>query len=292
MSGIRSISVVIPTANRPRDLERALSALSRCRQQAIEQHPELSVEVVVSNDGAMAEIDHLAARFQFAQIIQGPQRGPAANRNHGARRTTGEWLLFTDDDCEPALGWMTAYLTAMVSADSKCVLEGRTVSEKTPIHLFEFSPENLKGGYLWSCNFAIRNADFQQVGGFDENFPYPHMEDVDLRERLLDQGRVIQFVPEAEVFHPRRISFPSFKEARKVMSEVYYYGKHQEPLSIGKILHSKLGYFRKRWRGHGNFYERICFLYGCAMELCGTFIYFHRRAPSSTGSILEDIHNQ
>jgi hypothetical protein len=63
---------------------------------------------------------------------------------------------------------------------------------------------NLDGGKLWSCNFAIRRAHLEQVGGFDERYPYPHMEDADLQARLQKSGFMIRFVPAAEVDHPPR----------------------------------------------------------------------------------------
>jgi GT2 family glycosyltransferase len=70
------------------------------------------------------------------------------------------------------------------------------------------APENLVGGTLWSCNFAVKRSAFAAIGGFDERYPLAHMEDVDMRDRILAAGHRIQFVPGASVDHPpRRLPF-------------------------------------------------------------------------------------
>ena len=50
--------------------------------------------------------------FPMVRWNEGPRRGPAANRNFGARVADGEWLIFLDDDCNPRPGFLAAYLKA------------------------------------------------------------------------------------------------------------------------------------------------------------------------------------
>ena len=145
-------------------------------------------EVIVSDDGPPgANAQALVAdRYPGVRWFQGPRRGPAANRNFGASHATTPWLVFTDDDCLPQSGWLAAFAE---SVDSNCrVLEGRTDSGVERLGPFEQVPGNDKGGLLWSCNLAVERALFEQMGGFDAGFPYPHLEDVDFRLRLDDVG--------------------------------------------------------------------------------------------------------
>ncbi|MCB0339988.1 MAG: hypothetical protein KDD53_10305, partial [Bdellovibrionales bacterium] len=66
------------------------------------------------------------------------------------------------------------------------------------------SPVNETGGYLWACNFCIQAELFKSLGGFDETFPHPAMEDVDLCYRLKQKGIYPQFIWKAAVCHPWR----------------------------------------------------------------------------------------
>lgn len=65
-------------------------------------------------------------------------------------------------------------------------------------------PTNLSGGFLWSCNFAIRRSVFLEIGGFDESFPFA-MEDVDLHYRIRKNQLPIKFVPDAVAEDPWRV---------------------------------------------------------------------------------------
>ncbi|MGA2053571.1 MAG: glycosyltransferase, partial [Opitutales bacterium] len=154
----------------------------------------------------------VADRFPWATWTAGPRRGPAANRNHGARLARAEWLAFTDDDCLPDPGWLAGFARALASesVSPPDVLEGRTYADRPRRSLAERSPINTHGGYLWSCNFAVRASVFVSLGGFNEGFPYAAMEDVDFARRLRAAGAREQFVEAAGVRHPWR-EIPGFR---------------------------------------------------------------------------------
>ncbi len=68
-------------------------------------------------------------------------------------------------------------------------------------------PINIKGGKFWSCNIAIKKNIFLEIKGFDENFPYAAMEDVDFYLRVKSKSEVF-FIRNAFVIHPWRVSKP------------------------------------------------------------------------------------
>lgn len=214
-------SVVVPTCRRVESLARCLD----CLQVALARLGR-PCEVIVSDDepgpGAAAL---LRGRFPWVQFVAGPGRGPAANRNCGARAARAAWLVFTDDDCEPEPDWLVGYAAGRVAHPQAQVLEGRT-SAGSRIGPDEESPVNERGGFLWSCNFAIRRDLYDQVGGFDEGFPFPRMEDVDLRERLLGRQVVIPYLPAAAIIHPPRPLRPVAAHIRQAESYFYYARKH------------------------------------------------------------------
>ena len=227
----RLISVVIPTCHRDESLARCLDCLDSTAQTFA---PE-EFEVIVTDDakdGATAPM--LAARYPWAQWIAGPRRGPAANRNHGAKHASGEFIAFTDDDCLPEPKWLESFAKAVIPEIS--VYEGRTTCVAGADPLWDEVPVNMSGGCLWSCNMMIRKKLFDEIGGFDENYPHSAYEDVDLRERLLAVGHEMKFVADAVVDHPPRRRAQGRRAAERWEARVLYWYKHGEQRSCCRPL--------------------------------------------------------
>src|SRR5882762_3404290 len=97
------ISVVIPTYHRNDLLARCLERLAPGRQTIDASR----YEVTVTDDSKTSTAEAMVReQFPFATWIKGPQRGPASNRNYGARAGKGTWIAFLDDDCVPGPGWL------------------------------------------------------------------------------------------------------------------------------------------------------------------------------------------
>src|SRR5262249_32215670 len=153
---------------------------------------------IVSDDGNRSTSQQMIlTTYAWVRWIQGPRRGPAANRNFGAKLASGQWLVFIDDDCLPDSNLLNAYSNAISLTENTKVFEGRTYVDRPKTRHDEVSPTNEAGGYLWSCNFCIQKVFFDSLNGFDETYPYPAMEDVDLHYRLTKNGHQILFVKEA-----------------------------------------------------------------------------------------------
>lgn len=226
-------SVVIPTYDRHATLAAVLERLAPGAQ-ALDAD---AYEVVVTDDARRpATRAFLAERFPWARYVEGPSRGPAANRNHGAAVARGEWLAFTDDDTLPAREWLAAYARAAAANPRAEALEGRTTCPGgfgTPMH---YAPVNETGGRFWSCNVAVRADTFRRVEGFDEGFTVAHMEDQDLRERLRWMGVTTVWVPDAHVEHPPRRQPSGRKLGLLRIAEVRYLYKHGAPRPVARRL--------------------------------------------------------
>jgi GT2 family glycosyltransferase len=184
------ISVVIPACERPSSLAECISRLADAE------------EIVVSDDSRSDEIRELIARrFPLVKWVRGPRRGPAANRNCGARQANGDWIAFIDDDCVPDVDWLKNMRRA--AFDSR-IVEGRTICPNRTYHPFEEVVENLAGGLLWSCNLGIRRDLFLRLGGFDEDFLEAGGEDLEFAWRVKQNGVCVHFAPEAVVYHSAR----------------------------------------------------------------------------------------
>jgi len=177
------------------------------------------VEVIVTDDGGGDESKEVVAPYhEWARWVAGPRRGPAANRNSGARHAKGKWLVYIDDDCIPKANLLVAYAGAL--SDDYLVYEGKTTCEEWRNSPLETAPTNETGGYLWSCNMVVRTDFFIEIGGFDERFPFAGGEDVEFRERLVVLSKPFKWVPEAVVDHPPRPRNLFVKAARREESQI------------------------------------------------------------------------
>lgn len=195
-------SVIIPTYQRNEDLYLCLSCLDHYFEQ---DDPDrgFELEVLVSDDARDESLQAgLAEKYPWATYLPGPARGPAANRNHGAKHAQGDWLVFTDDDCQPQAGWIEEY-ASQITEDTD-VLEGKTISTRPFNQVLEEAPINESGNRLWSCNFAINRKLFWSLTGFDEFFTIAGGEDTDLQIRINSVPRNCKWVPNAIVCHPPR----------------------------------------------------------------------------------------
>ena len=225
------LSVVIPTYHRNDLLAKCLDRLDpNVQTLAADQY-----EVIVSDDGyeSTAE-DMIREDYPWVKWVTGPRKGPAANRNNGAKQSIGEWIAFTDDDCLPDSQWLDAYAEAI--APDIQVYEGKTICDTTITSPLQHAPINMTGGYLWSCNMMIKRSLFINLEGFDENFPHPHMEDVDFRERIKKQGYTFSFVDKAEINHPQK-RLPYGKKLGKLHKcDMYYWLKNNDDSSMMRIF--------------------------------------------------------
>ncbi|MEH2028136.1 MAG: glycosyltransferase [Nostoc sp.] len=228
-------SVIIPTYHRNDLLTKCLN----CLAPGVQTLPTEQYEVIVTDDGSQTTAEEMIRQqYPWVKWVAGPRKGPAANRNNGAKFAQGEWLAFTDDDCLPKKEWLESFALSITS--DIYVYEGKTTCEIATKSPLEHSPINLTGGYLWSCNMMIQKKILlEKLKGFDENFPYPQLEDVDLRERIkLFNYSYIIFVQDAVIDHPPK-QVPWGRSLAKLHeSHIYYWHKIgiQENLSKKLII--------------------------------------------------------
>lgn len=219
------LSVVIPTCHRNDLLAECLALLTPAQQSL----SAAEYTVIVTDDGVNSTAEAMIAeKFPWVRWIQGPRRGPAANRNNGARAVTAPWIVFTDDDCLPTRDFLRAYAQAIADSPGTLVFEGRTSANRPKQHLLEGAPINPNGGNLWSCNLAIKADFFRELGGFNEAFPFAAMEDLDFSKRVHQRKAVVQFVPAAEIIHPWRMLDLSRHTRRHVTSQLIYARLHPD----------------------------------------------------------------
>jgi glycosyltransferase involved in cell wall biosynthesis len=219
------ISVVVPTKGRAGHLENCLSAL------ALAQYPDERFEVVVVNDGRSEEIERVvssAADRLRARSIAPNRGGPSGARNAGAWAAGGDFIAFTDDDCEPAPGWLAALERRLTAARGTAV-GGRTVNGAPSdtgavasqivvdaVHA-HFNRDPAASRFFASYNLAFPAEEFRLLGGFDPELRYA--EDRELCERWVRAGHRFAYEPAALVRHMRTLTL------REFAAQHYGYGR-------------------------------------------------------------------
>lgn len=176
------------------------SQLERCLM-ALESRP-VGGEVIVVADGAPPATGELVARYGARSLEQTPRRGPAAARNRGAAVALGDILVFVDSDVvvnPTAVGQILDLLednpqvAAVFGAYDEAPADAAFMSQyRNLAHSFVHQQANPEAQTFWAGLGAVRRTAFADVGGFDERFATPSIEDIDLGYRLRAAGHRIR----------------------------------------------------------------------------------------------------
>ncbi|HOP27369.1 MAG TPA: glycosyltransferase [Candidatus Sabulitectum sp.] len=199
-------AVVIPFRGEWESLLPLLRALRR-------QSARGSFITVLSVDGAgipPGEVSSLAD-----MVVNGPQSGPAAARNRGWRAVEAPFVLFTDGDCIPDDDWVEKMLAGLrgeyqgikgvYSRGGSRMIQRLAQVEFSERYRIMARRESICLADTYAAGF--RREWLERLDGFDEAFPFPEHEDVDLSWRLIRAGGRIGFLPEARVAHVHRKSW-------------------------------------------------------------------------------------
>lgn len=203
---VPAVSVVIPVRNGGRAFRHCLDAVAR-----LDPRP---IEVVVVDDGSTDDSGHVAEASGATVISLPTSGGPGRARNVGARTAHGDVLFFVDADVSvhpDAVARVTAAFEN--AADVAAVFGSYDDTPGEPNFLSQY--KNLFHHYVhqrsleeaatfWAGCGAIRRAVFLEMGGFDENFDRPSIEDIELGYRLKRAGHRIRLCKALQGTHLKR----------------------------------------------------------------------------------------
>ena len=206
------VSVVVPTRDRPRALSRCLDAL------AVQTRAD-ELEVIVVDDGSVAEdeVSRLVASQPRARLIRRSGQGPAGARNAGARDAQGAFLCFVDDDCEPERKWVECLVerlqrdadgvAGMTLSGGGVLAAASEIVARAPAHVRPSDGSDV--AFAPSNNLACTRAAFAATP-FDESYPHAAGEDREWCARLTAAGYVLRSEPEARLVHHQDLTFGRF----------------------------------------------------------------------------------
>ncbi|QKD82298.1 glycosyltransferase [Thermoleptolyngbya sichuanensis A183] len=234
-------SVVIPTYNRKPILEKCLRSLE---QQVIPPNsPIEGYEVVVVDDGSTDEtvgwLRANAAALPHVRLFLQDHQGPAAARNLGVEKATGDTIIFIDSDLVVTEVFLQAHAAALVEGTKRLGSDrlftyGRVINTcnfddptAEPFKVTDFS-----AAYFATGNVAIARHWLEQAGLFDTRFQLYGWEDLELGVRLKNLGLTLVKCPAAVGYHwhpPFALSqIPNLidKEIQRGRMGVLFYQKH------------------------------------------------------------------
>ncbi|MEA2176387.1 MAG: hypothetical protein QOD00_3979 [Blastocatellia bacterium] len=209
-------SVIIPTYERPAQLAVCLRALAR------QDYQRERFEVVVVDDGSHISPVHILDQFGESprltldlKLLEQQNTGPAGARNFGATHARGEFLAFTDDDCEPDVNWLSSLASRFATTPDR-VIGGRTINalpqnpySATSQAIIEvvyahFNADADDARFFASNNFAVSAERFRSMNGFDQSFITS--EDREFCARWRARGGGLAYAPEAVVYHAHHLN--------------------------------------------------------------------------------------
>ncbi len=214
-----TVSVIIPVHNGGESFRQCLSSLR-----------ELTIspsEVIVVSD-ADTDGSWLVAQKFGAKVIRMPVNGgPAKARNLGASVATSDILYFIDADVVISPSAIAQVKKAFENKSELAALIGSYDDEpgetnflsqyKNLFHHYNHQIASEEAFTFWGACGAIRREVFLSLGGFDENYRRPSIEDIELGYRIRLAGYQIKLFKDLHVKHLKHWDFVSLLKA-----EIFY----------------------------------------------------------------------
>ena len=219
------ISVIVPVYNGERTIGECVESIFALA------FPRNDVELLLIDNASSDRTPSMLDRYRDrAIILHEATRGPAAARNRGLKKATGDIVAFTDADCVVDRDWLTRIIAPL--RDPAVAIVGGTILARKPcnavaefgerIHDHQMAIEYDSPPYAITMNWASRRSVLEEVGPFDEELM--RCEDCDLAYRAVAAGYRIVHEPAAVVYHRNEQTLAG------LIAEGYAHGYHSIPL--------------------------------------------------------------
>ena len=219
-------SFIIPVFNRPNEIRELLESFSE-----VEFEPDY--EIVIIEDGSTEKsdtiIDEFSEKLNISYFFKS-NSGPGDSRNYGMQRAKGNYFIVLDSDVILPSNYLKE-VDAFLKNNFVHAFGGPDDAHKSFSDLQKainfamtsfLTTGGIRGGKKQvgkfqprSFNMGISKEAFEATGGYGKIHPG---EDPDLTFRIWKEGFETALIPDAKVFHKRRISWSSFK------TQVYKFG--------------------------------------------------------------------
>ncbi len=213
-------SVVIPTLNEVHYLPILLECLSKQQFRDF----EVIVSDGPSTDHTVSVAHTFSEKLPSLTIVESREANVSKQRNMGAARARGGYLVFIDADCSIEKDFLKRIYVCILKDNSKLLTTWLVPDSTDPVDemlglLTNFGIEmarNTKKPFLPGCNIIVRGSAFHLIGGFNERLVYS--EDHQFAYEARRKGISLSVVENANLtFSLRRFR----KEGRLVLIQKY-----------------------------------------------------------------------
>jgi glycosyltransferase involved in cell wall biosynthesis len=253
------VSVIIPTLNSGKTLERCLKS--------IQNQNYKKIEVIIVDAFSKDETRKIAEQLADKIFLLAEERSYA--RNFGAKQAKGRFLFFVDSDMEltPNVIAECVTLCAYKKADAVIIPE-ETFGDGFLAECRKLEKRMRIKEFYGEAPRFFKKEVFQSVGGYDSNLVTG--EDFELAQRVYKAGFLMERCNAPIKHHEENLSL------KQLVKKVYYYGKKlpayikKEP-SLAFKTSSPLHFFKhiSLLRKHPIHFTGLCFL-----KLIEYFAYF------------------
>lgn len=213
-----SFSFIVPVYNRPNEIKELLESLNA-------QTYRKPFEVVIIEDGSTISSEKVVASYENDIAISYYKKansGPGDSRNYGMERAKGSYFIVLDSDCIVPPRYLEEVQKSLQNNFVHCyggpdtAHESFTTVQKAINYAMTsfLTTGGIRGGKKAlnkfqprSFNMGISKEAFATVGGYGNIHPG---EDPDLTIRIWNKGYETKLIPEAYVYHKRRIDWNKF----------------------------------------------------------------------------------
>ncbi len=226
-------SVIIPVYNRSQEVSDLLDSLLT--------QTNKDFEVIIVEDGSTVRCDNECHKALDAGLdvkyFYKTNEGRSIARNYGMERAQGNYFIFFDSDCVIPPEYFEIINDRLATQPLDCfggpdaAHSSFTNTQKAINYTMTsfLTTGGIRGGKVSlekftprTFNMGFSRAVYQKVGGFREMFS----EDIDMSTRIRLAGFTIGLIPQAKVWHKRRVDF------RKFLRQVYVFGMSRITLKL------------------------------------------------------------
>ena len=218
-------SIIIPVFNRPDEVDELLASLTR--------QTDKGFEVLVIEDGSTIPCDEICRKYEEQLDLHyyfKPNSGRSETRNFGMERASGDWFVIYDSDVIVPPHYIATVRAELKKNPVDCYggpdAADASFSDVQKAINYSMTSIMTTGGIRGatknkakfsprSFNMGISRKCFETVGGYKNMIG----EDIDLSIRIQQAGFKTTLIPEAYVYHKRRV------DLRKFFRQVNTFGK-------------------------------------------------------------------
>lgn len=210
-------SIIVPVYNRPDEVAELLESLTK--------QTDKGFEVLIIEDGSSVPCEDICKQYEKQLDLHyyfKPNSGRSETRNYGIARANGDWFIIYDSDVivpPQYIATVRAELEAHPEVDCYGGPDAADASFSDVQKAINYSMTSImttggiRGGMKnkdkfspRSFNMGISRKCFETVGGYKNMIG----EDIDLSIRIQQAGFKTTLIPEAYVYHKRRVDLKKF----------------------------------------------------------------------------------